>query len=388
MNEWRMFIASSVKGHRYAEAIKSVIDAKFGRVVCSLWDLGAFEAGRSFLDSLERLPTKYNCGLAVFTADDPLSNLTMAPRDNVVLEFGLFLGVFGRDRSFLLVENRDDLKIPSDYKGITQNRFYPVADAGSSEDLSNAVSAACVNVVEHLKRQEEKPRAEALERIERHWRERYPGKPFQMFSFLGLTEIAEDEGEECNEECVYYLWADAGAGSWVRARIEPAGKAGESDADEKLRVEYENKAGGFPGNVAIRLNRRCVRSASPKRFTRLRFEARIPADAGQGLAGAADEAYLGLRVVDALTTHWVYCRVPHEYSLLHVIGGGEWREFEVALNGACRWSVFQADGNCLYHDDAPDFSQVLGVVVEVGAKGKGRSGAGVGVVQLKNFQLE
>jgi predicted nucleotide-binding protein len=108
MNEWRMFIASSVKGHRYAEAIKSVIDAKFGRVVCSLWDLGAFEAGRSFLDSLERLPTKYNCGLAVFTADDPLSNLTMAPRDNVVLEFGLFLGVFGRDRSCVVVVKRDD----------------------------------------------------------------------------------------------------------------------------------------------------------------------------------------------------------------------------------------------------------------------------------------
>ena len=104
MHNWQMFIASSTKGHRYAQAIKSVIDAQFKAQVCFLWSLGAFEAGRSFLDSLERLSSKYNCGLAVLTADDQLGDL-MAPRDNVVLEFGLFLGAFGRDRSFLLLHH-------------------------------------------------------------------------------------------------------------------------------------------------------------------------------------------------------------------------------------------------------------------------------------------
>ena len=114
MHHWKMFIASSSKGLRYAEAIKSVIEAHFKPQVCHLWNQRTFPPGSSFLESLEQIRSKYNCGLAVFTADDQLGDL-FAPRDNVVLEFGLFLGAFGRERSFLLVEGRKDLKIPSDY---------------------------------------------------------------------------------------------------------------------------------------------------------------------------------------------------------------------------------------------------------------------------------
>src|SRR5215470_10067821 len=106
MEPWRIFIASSSGGYRYAEAIKSVVDDKLNEQVCFLWRLGAFEPGESFLESLELLPRRYNCGLAVFTADDHIGQLSMAPRDNVVLEFGLFLGAFGRKRTFLLVEDR------------------------------------------------------------------------------------------------------------------------------------------------------------------------------------------------------------------------------------------------------------------------------------------
>ena len=97
---------------------------------------------------------------------------------------------------------------------------------------------------------------------------------------------------------------------------------------------------------------------------------------------------MGIRVVDALITHWEYCRAPHEYRMVTVNPGEDWTTFEVLLTDPNRWSVFASDGNYLYHDAVPDFSQVLGVVIEVGSIGKGRPGAGSGVVQLKDFHLE
>jgi hypothetical protein len=386
MHPWQLFIASSGKGHRYAKAIKSVIDQQFKAQVCFLWNLGAFETGSSFLDSLERLPSKYNCGLAVFTADDRLGDLLMAPRDNVVLEFGLFLGAFGRERSFLLIEDRNDLKIPSDYTGIAQSRFYTVGEKGSMEEHRNAVLDACTDVVERLNSQPLHHRAEPLERIESNWRQRHAGKEFQLFSLYGLCDQQEDSAVDSNEEHVYYLWADPGVGSWIRARI-----VGDDVSDPEygtvFQVEFQNQLGGFPGNVAIRLRKRSVPSALPNRFQRLRFYARIPSNSEALAPVAGENVYIGIRVVDALTTHWEYCRVPHQYILMQV-AGERWQEFKIPLQDAAHWSVFPADGNYRYHDHEPDFSQILAVVFEMGSKGKGRPGPGAGVVQLKGFRLE
>ena len=330
MPPWRMFIASSSNGHRYAEAVKSVIDDKLGNQVCFLWGLGAFEPGISFLESLERLQSRYNCALAVFTADDQLGDLLMAPRDNVVLEFGLFLGAFGRQRSFLLIENRNDLKIPSDYEGITQSRFRTVMKEGSNEDHCNAVLNACMNVVERLKSQPLHRRAEPLERLEKNWRQgRYAGEEFQLFTFYGLSD--RDATVHRKAEHVHYLWADAGAGSWIRAHILDSDVSGNAKPGPVWQVKFQNQPKGFPGNVAIRLRNRCVISAAPNRFRRLRFHARIPSNFPDLVPGAEADVHLGIRVVDALATHWEYTSVAHEYILMRVFGEA-WQEFEIPLD--------------------------------------------------------
>lgn len=388
MDPWRIFIASSGNGHRYAEAIKSVIEDKLkdrlnARVF--LWSLGAFEPGSSFLDSLERLPSKYNCGLAVFTADDPLGGLQMAPRDNVVLEFGLFLGAFGRKRSFLLIEDRNDLKIPSDYEGIMQNRFHTVMKEDSTEDHCNAVFTACVNVAEQLKSQPVYQRGEILERIEKNWRQgKYAGEEFQLFSFYGLRD--REAAVNRKAELVYHLWADAGVGSWIRAHIVDSEVSSNAERGPVWQVEFRNQPKGFPCNVAIRPGTRCVPSAAPKRFRQLRFDARIPSNFGELAPGAGADVHIGIRVVDALTTHWEYCEVAHEYHLMPVFGEG-WQKFEIRLDDSTLWSVFEADGNWRYPDHEPDFSQVLAVVVEMGSEMAGRPGPGGGVIELRGFCL-
>jgi hypothetical protein len=386
MHPWRMFIASSGKGLRYAQAIKAVIDGQFNRQVCSLWNQGCFEEERSFLDSLERLPRNFDCGLAVFTADDQLGDL-MSPRDNVILEFGLFLGAFNRNRSFLLIENRTDLKLPSDYEGITRRQFYTVGAEASSEEHRNAVYTACTGVVDKLKTLDPPPRrATPLQRLELNWHTRQPGREFQLATLYGLSGQPEDPGVGLNYQSVYYLWADAGVGSWIHAHILNQELPETGERENVMKVEFDNRAGGFPGNVAIRLRKRSVPSAAPGRFQRIRFSARIPSNVDAVPACAS--VHMAARVVDALATHWGYCDVDHEYVLMPVDAAKGWQEFEIPLKDLNRWSVFKADGNYLYHDEQPDFSQILAVVVEVGSGGAGRPGPGSGVVLLKDFRVE
>jgi hypothetical protein len=228
-------------------------------------------------------------------------------------------------------------------------------------------------VVEQLNRLQPPGLGAALLRLEHNWRKRRPGEAFELYSFHGLRE-AESADEHYSEEDVYYLWADAGVGSSIRAKVVAS--------DPRItEIRYENKPTGFPGNVALRPNGRNLAAQASGRFKKLRFEACIP-------EGATTSVTFGIRVVDALSTHWEYCRVPHEYHLMTVKPGEGWKEFVIPLDSTLRWSVFTADGNSLYHDDTPDFSQVLAVVIEVGSKGAGRPGAGKGAIQLRCLRAE
>ncbi len=61
----------------------------------------------------------------------------LSPRDNVMLELGLFSGSLGQERAIMLVDNDSDLKLPSDLNGITQLRF---SDDKSLNDKINEIS--------------------------------------------------------------------------------------------------------------------------------------------------------------------------------------------------------------------------------------------------------
>ena len=248
----------------------------------------------------------------------------------------------------------------------------------------------CMEVVQHLKslRLPVQHRAEPLERIERNWRLNYPRKEFQLFTFYGLGDHPESAAANSSKEHVYYLWADAGVGSWIRARMVSDDVRSHAKGGPVWHVEFDNKPEGSAVNLAIRPTKRSVVSAVPRRFKRLRFYARIPSNFAELVPCAESKVYIGIRLVDALTTHWVYCSVRHEYLLMQVACGERWQEFEIPMHDSTRWSVFPADGNCCYHDKQPDFSQILAVVVEMGSNGAKGPGPGAGVVQMKGFHFE
>lgn len=94
----RVFIGSSSEGKRVAEALQEglLLDSEV-----DMWNQGVFTPGQYALDSLTEQARKSDFAVLVATADDiseSRGSTTPAPRDNVILELGLFIGALGRNR--------------------------------------------------------------------------------------------------------------------------------------------------------------------------------------------------------------------------------------------------------------------------------------------------
>ena len=115
-----MFLGSSVEGLGLAKAIESSF--KHAKVVVRAWYNGGVFTGSNY--TMDDLMTQVeNCDFAmfVFGPDDKIASRGedyVGPRDNVILELGLFAGKLGRQRVFIVQEFGSDLKIPTDLTGI------------------------------------------------------------------------------------------------------------------------------------------------------------------------------------------------------------------------------------------------------------------------------
>ena len=115
----RILIASSVEGKEIAEALQVNLDRD---TYPTIWHQ-AFPLSRNTIDTLLENSATHDFAAFVFSADDVLrmrNQQYQAPRDNVVLEYGFFAGMRGKDRGFIVVpRNEPDLHLPSDLLGLT-----------------------------------------------------------------------------------------------------------------------------------------------------------------------------------------------------------------------------------------------------------------------------
>jgi predicted nucleotide-binding protein len=105
-----VFIGSSTEGLAVAEAIQQALDRTAD---VELWTQGVFDLSYSYLESLLKALDTADFAILVLTPDDVVSSRrsqTPAPRDNVLLELGLFMGRLGRERCFFVYEQSQDLK--------------------------------------------------------------------------------------------------------------------------------------------------------------------------------------------------------------------------------------------------------------------------------------
>ncbi|MCQ2159483.1 MAG: nucleotide-binding protein [Bacteroidales bacterium] len=113
----RIFIGSSYESLQVAERIKDYFSGDYD---CHLWSDDIFKSNESFMDTLMKSASLFDFGIMIFAKDDSAivrGKEFDIPRDNMLFEYGLFLGRVGIDRAFIVVEK--DTKLPSDLFGIT-----------------------------------------------------------------------------------------------------------------------------------------------------------------------------------------------------------------------------------------------------------------------------
>jgi hypothetical protein len=134
----RVFIGSSSEATEIADAVAHVLrdDA-----YVFTWN-SAFNLSSTVIETLERNLDGSDFGVLILAADDQRKSRdreAAVPRDNVVLELGMFIGGLGRARSFLVIPDDATLKLPSDILSVTPATYDPSwAETEPQEALSVA----------------------------------------------------------------------------------------------------------------------------------------------------------------------------------------------------------------------------------------------------------
>jgi predicted nucleotide-binding protein len=139
----RVFIGSSAESLDVANGIQAGL--AHDRFIVTVWTNGVFGPSDFSIEALERAAAETDFAIQVLGPDDHVmsrSQGSLAPRDNVILELGLFIGALGRSRVFLLLPEGLDVKIPTDLLGVTP-LVYPTGGPG---DLSSRLGPCCTQL--------------------------------------------------------------------------------------------------------------------------------------------------------------------------------------------------------------------------------------------------
>ena len=97
----RIFIGSSTEGLSVAQRIKAFFEPDYD---CYIWNDNIFQFNEGFLETLLKSASLFDFGFMVFAADDVTKIRDQeyeTTRDNVLFEYGLFLGRVGIDRAYI-----------------------------------------------------------------------------------------------------------------------------------------------------------------------------------------------------------------------------------------------------------------------------------------------
>lgn len=116
-----VFIGSSSESLPIATAIYQSLRRR-RRVEASIWSDGVFQCSRATIEDLMAATEQSDFAVLVLAPDDVTisrGRRKAAPRDNTVLELGLFMGTLSRTRTYIVAPKPLDIKIPTDLLGVT-----------------------------------------------------------------------------------------------------------------------------------------------------------------------------------------------------------------------------------------------------------------------------
>ncbi|PPH84421.1 nucleotide-binding protein [Rathayibacter sp. AY1D5] len=119
-----VFIGSSSEGIEIADYLQSALHSR-GSCEAITWSQGVFELSDFTMESLLKAAHRADFAVLIATAGDTADvrgKSRVVARDNVIFELGLFIGVLGRERTYIVVDRADDLQLPSDLAGLPYRR--------------------------------------------------------------------------------------------------------------------------------------------------------------------------------------------------------------------------------------------------------------------------
>jgi hypothetical protein len=144
----RIFIASSVEGKDVADAI--VIGLQYDGQ-CTAWPQ-AFPLSNNTIDSLLQKFGENDFAVFVFAPDDRVTIRKTpyeAARDNVLFESGLFMGMHGKERGFVVTpQDNPSFHVPTDFAGFTTA---PYDAERARRDAPGALSGAVAAIRQAIK---------------------------------------------------------------------------------------------------------------------------------------------------------------------------------------------------------------------------------------------
>ena len=218
----------------------------------------SFNPGTTTLDRLFELTHEVDFAAFVFAQDDwttasppasdPTSSGQASPRDNVVFEAGLFGGVLGMRRTFILHAN--GAKLPSDLLGLTCVRYGGTTDPAEMKVVNEKLRKAIENEgqvvrIEGLwwqfsltERNQREPSAVSLLRIsrDRDGGLEVRGRSWQKDGSLSARYGSEAAKERKEPSGVFYYWK----GERPRDPNAP-----QLDGTGEIRMESADRAAGY-----------------------------------------------------------------------------------------------------------------------------------------------
>lgn len=163
MAKAKVFIGSSAANLKVAKAIANSLE-RCAEV--TVWDEGVFGLNDTFLERLLATPNQYDFAVIVWAGDDITQSKgasEASPRDNVIFECGLFMGVLGLERVFVVQDMSVHIKVPSDFAGVTLATY---DGTRIDDDPEAAVRHACSMIERAMS-------PTSFREIAGEWRQRY-----------------------------------------------------------------------------------------------------------------------------------------------------------------------------------------------------------------------
>jgi len=149
-----VFIASSSKAKSLAEALtKYLTDSMRDGVDVRPWyRQEQFPLSNTIFGSLVRQTNECDFAVVLLTQDDyeeKKGKKLFSPRDNTVLELGLFAGELGIERCFM-ISNADPSALPSDVDGFLRCEFSSDIDITTDDGVKQALDAVGSKILEAI----------------------------------------------------------------------------------------------------------------------------------------------------------------------------------------------------------------------------------------------